>query len=270
MTTVKWLLIVVALGYAGGLVALFLLQRAVLFPIPPGGRIAPAAAGFPQAEEHLLTTADGEKIVVWHVPAKPGRPVILYFHGNGDHLAGFFVRFRNIIADGTGVIAPAYRGYSGSSGRPSEKGLLLDAQAAWAFAGARYAGDKIVIWGFSLGSAVAVALAAEHSIGKMILEAPFSSVADVAASAFPIFPVRWLLRDPFRSDQRIARVQAPLLVMHGERDSVISIAFGERLFELANEPKQLVRFPDGGHNDLDYFGASERARRFIGASAVNE
>jgi fermentation-respiration switch protein FrsA (DUF1100 family) len=101
----------------------------------------------------------------------------------------------------------------------------------------------------------------------MILEAPFSSVADVAASAFPIFPVRWLLRDPFRSDQRIARVTAPLLVMHGERDTVISIAFGERLFELANEPKQLVRFPGGGHNDLDDFGAAERARQFVETSA---
>lgn len=267
MTTLKWLLIVAAAFYAAALGALFLLQRAVLFPIPPGGRIAPSAAGFPEVEEHVLTTADGEQIVVWHVPAKPGRPVILYFHGNGDHLAGFFVRFRDIVADGIGVIAPAYRGYSGSSGRPSEQGLMLDAEAAWAFAGARYAGERIVVWGFSLGSAVAVALAAGRSIGKIILEAPFSSVADVAASAFPIFPVRWLLRDPFRSDRRIAQVAAPLLVMHGERDTVISVVFGERLFALANEPKQLVRFPDGGHNDLDDFGASERARQFIGASA---
>lgn len=267
MTTLKWLLIVAAAFYAAALGALFLLQRAVLFPIPPDGRIAPSAAGFPEVEEHVLTTADGEKIVVWHVPAKPGRPVILYFHGNGDHLAGFFVRFRDIIADGIGVIAPAYRGYSGSSGRPSEQGLMLDAEAAWDFAGARYAAERIVIWGFSLGSAVAVALAAGRSIGKMILEAPFSSVADVAASAFPIFPVRWLLRDPFRSDQHIARVTASLLVMHGERDTVISIAFGERLFALANEPKQLVRFPGGGHNDLDDFGAAELARQFVETSA---
>ena len=162
-----------------------------------------------------------------------------------------------------GVIAPAYRGYSGSSGWPSEQGLLLDAQAAWAFATAHYPEDKIVLWGFSLGSAVAVALAAERRIGKLILEAPFSSLADVAASAFPIFPVRWLLRDPFRSDQRIGRIKAPLLMMHGERDTVISIAFGERLFALAHEPKQIVRFPEGGHNDLDLFGASRVALRFI-------
>jgi uncharacterized protein len=266
MTILKWLLIIVAIGYAGGVAALFLLQRAVLFPIPSSARIAPAEAGFPDVEEHILTTADGEKIIVWHVPAKPGRPVILYFHGNGDYLAGFFPRFHDFIADGTGVVAPAYRGYSGSSGSPSEEGLIADAVAAYGFANARYNPDRIVAWGFSLGSGVAVALAAGHPVSKLILEAPYSSIADVAASAFPIFPVRLLIKDAFRSDLRIARVRTPLLFMHGARDATIPIVFGERLFALANEPKQFVRFPDGGHNDLDYFGASAVARRFIGAS----
>ena len=84
--------------------------------------MAPLAAGFPQTEEHVLTTADGEKVIVWHVPAKPGHPVILYFHGNGDFLAGFFGRFHDIIADGTGVVALSYRGYFGSSGRRASRG----------------------------------------------------------------------------------------------------------------------------------------------------
>jgi fermentation-respiration switch protein FrsA (DUF1100 family) len=266
MTILKWLLIVVAVIYVGGFAALFLLQRSFLFPIPTRERIAPAAAGFPDVEEHVLTTADGEKIIVWHAPAKPGRPVILYFHGNGDYLAGFFGRFRDMIADGTGIVVPAYRGYSGSTGSPNEQGLLRDAEAAYAFARARYAADRIVVWGFSLGSGVAVALAAENPVAKLILEAPYSSIADVAASAFPIFPVRWLLKDPFRSDLRIVGVKVPLLVLHGARDPTIPIAFGERLFALANEPKQFVRFPDGGHNDLDYFGASAMAQRFIDAA----
>ena len=94
MTVLKWLLIVVSVGYVGGLLALFFAQRAVLFPIPTSARTTPPAAGFPEAEEHILTTADGEKVIVWHVPARPGRPVVLYFHGNGDYLAGFFGRFR--------------------------------------------------------------------------------------------------------------------------------------------------------------------------------
>src|SRR6266478_4551569 len=251
MTALKWLLIIVSVGYACGLAVLFLVQRAFLFPVPETARTSPEAAGFAQAEEHVLTTADGEKVIVWHVPARPGHPVILFFHGNGDFLAGFFGRFRQLIADGTGVVALSYRGYAGSSGRPSEQGLLQDAAAAYAFTSARYSADRIVVWGFSLGTGVAVALAAEHPVGKLILEAPYTSIVDVAASAFPFVPVRWLMRDRFRSDQRIARVTAPLLVMHGIGDPTIPIALGERLFALAREPKQFVRFPGGGHNDLD-------------------
>src|SRR5438876_8420587 len=152
MTALKWLLIVVSVAYACGLVVLLLVQRSFLFPIPTAARTTPQAAGFPEAEEHVLSTADGEKVIVWHVPAKPGHPVILYFHGNGDFLAGFFGRFRALIADGTGIVALSYRGYAGSSGRPSERGLLLDAAAAYAFATASYSADRIVVWGFSLGT----------------------------------------------------------------------------------------------------------------------
>jgi uncharacterized protein len=266
MTVLKWLLIVASIGYLGGLAALFFAQRSFLFPIPQTARTAPDAAGFPEAEEHILATEDGESVIVWHVPAKPGHPVVLYFHGNGDFLAGFFGRFRDIVADGTGIVALSYRGYAGSSGYPSEQGLLRDAAAAYAFTSARYSADRIVVWGFSLGTGVAVALAAEQPVGRLILEAPYTSIADVAASAFPIFPVRLIMKDPFRSDQRIARVTAPLLILHGARDPTIPIGLGERLFALAREPKQLVRFSEGGHNDLDDYGATDTARRFIAAA----
>ena len=263
MTALKWLLIVVSAGYVCGLIGLFFAQRAVLFPAPTSARTAPPAAGFPEAEEHVLTTADGEKVILWHVPARPGRPVVLYFHGNGDYLAGFFGRFRDLIADGTGIVALSYRGYAGSSGQPSEQGLLQDAAAAYAFTAARYRADKIVAWGFSLGTGVAVALAAEQPVGKLILEAPYTSIVDVAASAFWFAPVRLLLQDQFRSDARIARIRVPLLVMHGALDPAIPVAFGERLFAMANEPKRFVRLARGGHNDLDNFGAIEIARNFI-------
>ncbi|MGA9089026.1 MAG: alpha/beta hydrolase [Bradyrhizobium sp.] len=266
MTVLKWLVVLAAGGYLVGLAAVFFAQRSFIFPIPQTARTAPEAAGFGAAEEHFLTTADGEKIIVWHVPAKPGHPVVIYFHGNGDFLAGLVGRFRDITSDGTGLVAVSYRGYAGSSGRPSEQGLLRDAAAAYAFASARYGADRIVVWGFSLGSGVAVALAADQPIGKLVLEAPYTSIAEVAGAAFPLLPVRWLIRDQFRSDQRIAHVTAPLLVMHGARDSTISIDLGERLFALANEPKQFVRFAEGGHNDLGDYGAVATARRFIEAS----
>ena len=125
------------------LAVLFFMQRALLFPVPQTVRTSPQAAGFPEAEEHVLTTADGEKVIAWHVPAKPGHPVVLYFHGNGDYLAGFFGRFRDLIADGTGIVALSYRGYAGSSGQPSEQGLLSDGAAAYAFTAARYGASRV-------------------------------------------------------------------------------------------------------------------------------
>jgi len=263
MTALKWLLILVSAGYVFGLLALFFAQRAVLFPAPTTARTPPHAAGFTEAEEHVLSTADGEKVIVWHVPARPGRPVVLYFHGNGDYLAGFFGRFRGLIADGIGIVALSYRGYAGSSGRPSEEGLLQDAAAAYGFTAARYSTDRIVAWGFSLGTGVAIPLAADQPVGKLILEAPYTSIADVAASAFWFAPVRLMMRDQFHSDRRIAQIRVPLLVMHGALDLTIPVAFGERLFALANEPKRFVRIARGSHNDLDNFGAIEIARNFI-------
>jgi len=263
MTILKWILIVVMVGYIVAVAVMFFKQRAILFPIPTMERTAPDAAGLPQAEEHVLTTADGEHVIIWHVPAKPGHRVVVYFPGNGDYLAGAVGRFRTIISDGTGLVALSYRGYAGSSGRPSEQGLLEDAAATYLFAASRYADGRMVAWGYSLGSGVAVALAADHPFGGLVLEAPYTSIADVAAAAFPYLPVRLLLKDRFASDTRIARVTAPLLIMHGTEDATVPIAFGERLFGLAHEPKRFVRLVGGRHDNLDSFGATETARQFI-------
>jgi fermentation-respiration switch protein FrsA (DUF1100 family) len=171
-----------------------------------------------------------------------------------------------LIAGGAGLIALSYRGYMGSSGSPTEAGLLRDAEAAYRFAADRYPPERIALWGHSLGSGVAVALAATRAVARVILEAPFTSTADVAQRMFPIVPVRWLMRDQFRSDQRVGAVTAPILMLHGARDLVVPIAQGERLFALANEPKRFVRYEAGGHDDLEIHGAGAEARRFIAAA----
>lgn len=265
MIVLKWIVVVVAAAYLGGLALLYFKQRDMLFPIPPVGRTTPEAAGFPEAEEHFLTTADGERVIVWHVPARQDCPVVLFFHGNGDFLAGRVSRFKSVTAGGAGLVAVSFRGYAGSSGHPSEDGLLQDAETAYAFTTARYDAKRIVAWGFSLGTGVAVAVAAKHPVAKLILEAPYTSTADVAAAMFPIVPARLLMRDQFHSDQRIAQVTAPLLIMHGTDDPAIPIRFGERLFAMAREPKKLVRVSGGGHENLDNFGAVAIAQRFIDA-----
>jgi fermentation-respiration switch protein FrsA (DUF1100 family) len=189
--------------------------------------------------------------------------VVIFFHGNGDILAWRAPWFATLTADGTGLVAVSFRGYAGSSGSPTEAGLINDAEAAYAFAAQRYAPERIVVWGYSLGSGPAIALAARQRVAGLILEAPYTSIADVAAAAFPFAPARWFVKDQFRSDERIAGVTAPVLVMHGGLDRTIPIRFGEKLYELARDPKQMVRFPQGGHDDLDGFGAMDVARAFL-------
>lgn len=263
MTILKWSAIVLIAGYAGLLAAVYLTQRAIMYPAPQTGRTAPAAAGFPQAQEIVLDTADGEKAIAWHVPPRDGKPVVLFFHGNGEVLAWRVPRFSGVVADGTGLVALSFRGYAGSTGSPSEAGLIADAEAAYRFAASRYAPGRIVPWGYSLGSGVAVAIAAVHPVGGLILEAPYTSTVDVAAAAFPYLPMRWLLRDSFHSDRRIGKVRAPLLVMHGVKDRVIPIGFGERLFALANEPKTMVRFDDADHVYSDDIGVLAAVQKFL-------
>jgi uncharacterized protein len=262
----KWLLIIALVGY-GGLVALLYVGQRALEYFPERFRTSPAAAGLPEAEEVVLESADGEHVIVWHVPPRGEKPVVLYFHGNGGSLAWRVERLRALTADGTGLVALSYRGYGGSSGRPSETGLIADAFAAYAFAAAGYPAARIALWGESLGSGVAIALAAEKPVARLVLESPFTSVADIAAQIYWFLPVRWLIKDPFRSDLRIGKVTAPVLVLHGEQDNVVPIAFGERLYALIDAPKRFVRFSDAGHNDLGAHGALAAAREFLDASS---
>src|SRR5262249_5900290 len=152
-----------------------------------------AAAGLPEAEEAVLDTADGERVIVWYLPPRAGRPLFLYFHGNGASLRWRIERFRDLTADGSGLLALSYPGYGGSSGQPTEAGLIADAAAAYAFAIARAPAERIVLWGESLGSAVAIALAAEHPVGALVLESAFTSAADVGAQRYWFVPVRLLM-----------------------------------------------------------------------------
>jgi hypothetical protein len=262
MATLKSVLLVALVCYVGLVAVMYLAQRKLMY-FPYAARMAPADADFPQAREVDLTAADGVRILAWTVPPKAGKPVVLYLHGNGGSVAHRVPRFRKLVDDGTGLVALSYRGYGGSDGNPTEDGLIADGRAAYDFASATWPDARIVLWGESLGTGVAVALAGEKDVAAVILEAPFTSTADVAFSAYPFIPVRLLMKDQFRSDDRIGKVKAPVLVMHGARDRVVPFRMGERLYALANEPKQFVRFADGGHEDLDRYDHLAAARAFI-------
>jgi fermentation-respiration switch protein FrsA (DUF1100 family) len=263
MTTVLcWTAIIALVLYVGLAAMIYLAQRSLMY-FPDTVRTTPAAAGLPEAEEVPLTASDGVGSIAWHIPPRDYKPVILYFHGNGGALKYRVERFRRLIADGIGLVALEYRGYGGLPGSPSEQGLIADAEAAYAFAAAQYPVQQIVVWGESLGTGVAVALTSEKPVGRVILEAPFTSAVAVGAQHYWYLPVRLLMKDQFRSDERIGKVTAPLLILHGVHDRVVPYAMGERLFDLANKPKHMARFLDGGHEDLDANGGLNAVARFL-------
>ena len=262
MIALKVAAVVLVILYVGMAAILYFSQRSMMY-FPETVHTTPTQAGFPEAEEVTLTAADGARLVAWHVAPREGRPIVLYFHGNGGALHYRVERFRKLVRDGIGLLGLEYRGYAGSSGSPSEAGLIADGEAAYAFAAARYPGKQIVLWGESLGSGVAVALAAEKPVGRVILEAPFTSAVAVAGLRYWYLPVRLLMKDQYRSDERIEKITAPVLILHGAHDHVVPFAMGERLFEETKAPKHIVKFIDGDHEDLDARGALHAVARFL-------
>jgi fermentation-respiration switch protein FrsA (DUF1100 family) len=259
----KWLVLTAVAFYAFIVVAMYIGQRRLVFPLRPE-RVAPAEAGFPEAQEHILATDDGEHIVTWlRRPADANRPLFLMFLGNGDNLGMIASRLRAMTADGAGVLAVGYRGYSGSSGSPSEDGLMHDAEAAYRFAASTVPASRIVLFGYSLGSGVAVPLASRHEVAALVLFAPFTSAVAIAAQAYPFLPVRLLMKDQFRSIDVIGKLKVPILMVHGERDMVIPIAFGRELLAAASEPKRFVGLPQADHFTLFENGGIKVIRAFL-------
>ena len=250
--------------YLGALATLYAAQTKLLYlaDATPGD---PVAAGFPEAAILRLPTADDERIVAWYLAPERGKKLALYFHGNGGSLGRRGYALRELTRDGMGVLAIDYRGFGGSTGTPSEAGLHLDADAAYAKAlELGFAPEEILLVGESLGSGVAVALASRREIGGLVLDAPYSSTVDVAAARYWMFPVALLMRDTFRSDALIEKVTAPVLIMHGDRDRTIPIHFGEKLFSLAQRPKDFLRVADAGHLVMTKPEGSEKLREWLG------
>jgi uncharacterized protein len=232
--------------YGFVVIGLYTGQRKLLFRCD-AGEVDPATLGL-KADIVRLKTEDGESLLAWSIPPLAGRPLILYFHGNSGGIDLRIERFHAIAKAGMGLLAIEYRGYASSTGSPSERGLKLDGEAAYAAAVASgVAPERIIPLGESLGSGVAVALAARHTVGALVLDSPYSSIADVAAAAYWFVPARALIRDPFRNDLLIGSVKAPTLIVHGTRDTVVPIRFGEKLFALANPPKEFWRVEDAVH-----------------------
>ncbi len=212
--------------YACTLAVLFLNQRSLLYPASDL-RTTAAEAGVVGFQDLVLTTPDGERLVAWWKPPQPGRALILYFHGNGGSLWNLRFRAQALTASGRGLLMVSYRGYAGSTGTPSETGLHIDARAAYDWVVQSYEASRLVAYGESLGTGVAVRLASKQLLAGLILDAPYTSTADVASLTYWYVPVSWLMLDRFRSLDIIQSVKAPILILHGTDDRTIPFAFGE-------------------------------------------
>jgi len=261
--------VVVAL-YLGVLVLLFLMQRSMLF-VPNRQRPDLAEAGLdPAMRSTMILTADGLRLLAWYRPpaGNPGA-VLLYLHGNAGHIGSRNDRVQPYLEAGLGVLLMEYRGYGGNPGQPSEAGLYVDARAALDFLAQQgVTAERIVLYGESLGTGVAVQMALERGCAALVLEASYTSVAAVAQGRYWMFPVRHLVLDKFDSLAKIGRVRCPVFIMHGERDRVIPIRYGRELFQAASEPKEAKWFADGNHTNFDEFGGSAAVLEFLNRQGV--
>jgi fermentation-respiration switch protein FrsA (DUF1100 family) len=251
--------------YVALLIILFIAQRSILY-VPNTQAPSLAEAGVQGLMEAVETrSADGLRLLAWyHAPPTDSSPVLVYFHGNAGHIGHRADRARPYIDAGFGVLLVEYRGYGGNPGRPTEDGLYADARAAVDFLTQQdVAPDRMVLYGESLGTAVAVQIARERDCAALVLEAPFTSVAAVAQSRYWMFPVRHLVVDKFDSLAKIGTLRCPLFVMHGEADGVVPIRFGRQLYEAAKEPKESKWFAAGTHVNFDELGGPAAVLGFL-------
>ena len=245
------LALVLALLTGGAWASLGTIERAIVYPFD-ATRVTPAAAGVPHMQE--VTRAG---LVTWQADARPGQPTVFYLHGNAGNLAVRAGRFARFTARGYGVIAPAYPGSSGSPGTPSQEAITKAITGIWRDVPRD---TKVVIYGESLGTGVAMQLLAsvvtdpEKGLAPtaVILEAPFTSVRDVAAALYPgIDPLLDHLTQEWDSMEWASNLTMPLLVIHGQNDQMIPSTQGRALFNAAGSAdKRFFHVPGAGHTDL--------------------
>lgn len=256
------LLLSLAAFYLLIVVLMYTLQRTMLYH--PSKEIGtPEQYGLSGFTEDFITAADGTRLQIWYRKADEGRPTIAYFHGNAAHIGNRAYSYDALAKKGFGLLALSYRGYGKSEGSPTEEGLYMDARAAIAYLnGKGLPTGQLILYGESLGSGVAVQMAVEHPVAMLVLEAPYTSVEDRASELYRFIPVRMMIKDKFRSIDKIHSVSAPILLFHGELDPIIPVRHGWALLAAANEPKQGYFFPGVHHNDFDSALISEHILAF--------
>jgi fermentation-respiration switch protein FrsA (DUF1100 family) len=196
-----------------------------------------------------LLTKDGVKLHGWFIPHETPRATLLFFHGNAGNISHRLESLALFNGLGLAVFIIDYRGYGNSEGSPSERGIYEDAQAAWRYLTETRAipDQKIILFGRSLGGAIAAYIAAEKKAMGVVLESTFTSVPDMAAELYPWLPARRLARYYYNTNERMDAINSPVMVVHSRHDEIIPFDHGRALFQRANEPKRFLEL-SGDHN----------------------
>ncbi len=254
-------------GYALLVGGLAVFQRDMIYH--PGRELAdPAEAGVPEMVPVPVRTTDGLVVTGWYAPPRDeGGATIVFYHGNAGTLAHRAHKARVLIDAGYGVYLAGYRGYGGNPGQPSEDGLYTDARAALGWLISRgVPTSSLVLYGESLGTGVAVQMAAEQpDLAALVLEAPFTRLPDLAPPVVLPGVADMLMVDRYDSASKIAALCRPLLIVHGEQDGVVPVGMGRRMLELATCEKHAAFLPQAGHNDLWQMGAALPVLDFLNA-----
>jgi fermentation-respiration switch protein FrsA (DUF1100 family) len=254
------------LATIGGLGLIWAFQRHLLY-IPFRQVASPAEAGLPRVEEVSFRTEDGLTLAAWFVPAKSRVPAftILVFNGNAGNRSLRAPLAQALVKADFSVLLFDYRGYGGNPGRPSEAGLAADGRAARSYLERRGDVDprRLAYFGESLGTGVAVALALERPPAALILRSPYTSMTELGQYHYPFLPVRLLLSDRYPSIERIGQIRCPLLVIAGDRDSIVPSQQSLRLFNAAPEPKRLVMIPGADHNDYALLAGEQLIKEVV-------
>ncbi len=243
--------------------SLFIFQRKILFNVS-GKPKKPSVYGLNNIEEFKISTSDGIKLLSWYSKPTDKQPLLVYFHGNSFDIGERAFRVIRYINAGWGVLLFAWRGYSGNDGKPSENNLYKDAEAVLNWLNDQTQIDKsnIVLYGESLGTGVAVEMATRYTFKSVILEAPFTSIPDVAQKRYKIFPSKYLVLDKFDNLSKIDKILCPILVISGKKDEIIPHSHSIKLFNKANHPKDCLFIDEAMHNNLYDFDIEKKVINF--------
>ena len=250
MRVLKIVAVLAIISFALVIAMFYFTQRSLLY-FPARVYLSPTQAHANEAfREIQVTTGDGIALKAWLAPATSKAFTIVFFHGNGDSLYGAAQVAEPYIEAGYGFLAVEYRGYSGLPGKPSEAGLYNDARACIHELIAKGVEPQhIILFGHSLGTGVAIQMAREFPAGGLMLLAPYLSIPSLAQVHYPFLPAKLFILDRFENESKIGEIHAPVLMVSGADDRLVPPAQGQRLFSLANEPKEYHTINGRGHND---------------------